>query len=182
MQNSDLKKKLTEALAYLDTELSKIRAGRVTPELLDTVKVEAYGGAIMTIKELGTVGLADANTLQVVLWDKGLVEAVEKAIRKTELNLNPVVKSGIIIVPVPPLTEERRKELAKAVTVRVEEQKNTLRRLRQEAIKEIETAFSNKEFGEDDKFAMKDEVEGLVKEYVAKAEQLGEEKKNRILG
>lgn len=180
MQTSELKKKLDSAIDFLESELSQIRTGRVTTTLLDTVSVEAYGTR-MTLREVGTISVLDPQTLQVSPWDKGLLEAISSAIRESDLGLNPVSKSDVVLIPVPPLTEDRRKEFAKMATLKVENVKNTIRGVRQEAMKAIDADFANKAFGEDDKFRFKDEVEDIVKKYTEKAEELGETKKTDIM-
>ena len=135
----------------------------------------------MTLREVGTISVVDSQTLQVAPWDKGLLDNIAKAIRESELGLNPVSKSDAVIIPVPPLTEDRRKEFAKMATLKVENVKNSIRAVRQEAMKDIDASFVNKEFGEDDKFRFKDEVETIVKKYTEDAEKLGETKKNDIM-
>lgn len=180
MVNTELKRKLEDSLEFLKLELAQIRTGRVTPSLLDDVKVDAYG-SLLTIKEVGTIMVLDPQTLQVTPWDKNLLEVIESGIRNSELNLNPTVRGDSVIIPVPSLTEDRRKEFTKLVATKVEEVKSSMRNARQEVMKEIEAKFNNKEFGEDEKFTMKEEVEDLVKEYVAKADEIGEAKKKDIL-
>lgn len=180
MTTSELKTKLTKSVDFLKTELSQIRTGRASPALLDSVSVDAYGTK-MGLKEVGSITLLDTQSLVVTPWDKSLIGAVAKAIRESGLGLNPVEDVDRVRVPVPALTEERRKEYAKVVSTKVEECKNSLRSVRQDAMKDIEKDFSEKTISEDEKFKLKEDVEKIVKEFVENADKLGEDKKQELL-
>lgn len=180
MTKTELKNKLDKTLEYLKSEMSQIRTGRANPSLIEDVRVEAYGSN-MTLKELGSISLLDSQTLVVSPWDRGLVGTIAKAIRNSDLNLNPVDDTDKIRIPVPSLTEERRKELAKVVSTKVEEAKNSMRSVRQDAMKDIEKDFADKAIGEDDKFRLKEEVEETVKDFVQQADDLGENKKEDLM-
>ena len=180
MTNSELKVKLDKSLEFLKSEMAQIRTGRANPGLLEDIVVEAYG-AKMTVKELGSIMNLDPQTLVISPWDRGLLSSISKAIRDSEVKLNPVEESDRLRVPVPSLTEERRKEFSKLLSVKIEETKNTMRNVRQEAMKEIDRDFSDKLIGEDEKFRLKEEVEKIVKEFVEKAEELGEHKRQEIM-
>jgi ribosome recycling factor len=180
MNPAELKRKLQASLDYLKGELGNIRTGRVTPSLLDDVRVNAYGSA-MTVKEVGSINVLDPQTLSVAPWDKSLLESIEKGIRESELNLNPVVQGESVIIPIPQLTEDRRKEFTRIVSTKVEDVKTTMRSIRQDAMKEIEAGFTAKEFGEDEKFTLKDDVEEIIKDFVKQAEDSGEVKKSEIM-
>lgn len=180
MTTSELNKKLEKSVEFLRTELSQIRTGRANPSLLEDVEVEAYESK-MSLKELGSITLADSQTIMVTLWDKSLLPAVAKEIREGDLKLNPVEVGGNLKIPIPPLTEERRKELTKLVSQKVEECKQSIRNIRQEAMKDIDKDFDDKNISEDDKFNLKDEVEEIVKEHVDKAEEMGEKKNSELM-
>lgn len=180
MTKSELKAKLEKSLEFVEGEISKIRTGRASPALIESVKVNAYGSQ-MSIKELGSVSVPDPKSLVVSVWDKSLLNNVAKAINEGGLNLNAVVDSEIVRVPVPDLSEERRKELTKLVSAKIEEAKNSIRSIRQEAMKDIDGDFEKKLIGEDDKFKIKEEYEALVKEYTDQVTDLGEEKKEDLL-
>jgi ribosome recycling factor len=180
MTNSELKSKLAKSLEFLETELSQIRTGRASPSLIEGVVVEAYG-AKMTIREVASITNMDAQTLLVAPWDRSLLDAVAKAIREGDLHLNPVVGGDSLKVPLPPLTEERRKEFVKVVSLKLEECKNALRNTRQEAMKDIEKLFSDKKIGEDEKFSLKEEVEEVIKDFTSQAELLTDSKKQDLM-
>lgn len=180
MNISELKSKLEKTIEYLQGELSKVRTGRASPSMLEEVKVNAYGSK-MSIKELGSISVVDAQNMIIAPWDKTLIDSIVKSIREGELNLNPFKDGDIVRVPVPDLTEERRKELAKVVATKVEEVRNSIRSIRQDVMKDIDVAFTNKEISEDEKFSKKEDVEELVKSYTEKATSAGESKKNELL-
>ena len=180
MQQPELKSKLQKCFDFLHSELLTIRTGRATPAILEDLKVNAYG-TFMTLKELGSITAQDSQSLVVSPWDKSLISTIAKAIRDSDLNLNPVEEGDLLRVPVPALTEERRIELTKIVTKKVEEAKQSIRNVRQEAMKDIDNDFTNKAIGEDDKFGLKEDVEELAKDYTTKVEELGVSKKEDLL-
>ncbi|RJR28047.1 ribosome recycling factor [candidate division WWE3 bacterium] len=180
MTNTEFKSRLSKSIDFLKTELNQIRTGRATPALIEDIKVDAYG-TTMSLKELSSISLIDTQNLSVAPWDKGLIKSIAKAIRESELKLNPVDESDKIRVPIPALTEERRKEFTKIVSVKLEECKNSMRNVRQEAMKDIDKDFTEKTIGEDEKFRLKEEVEKMMKEFLVEAEELGENKKEELL-
>lgn len=180
MNTSELKSKLIKQQDFLKNELSQIRTGRVTPSLVENILVEAYGTK-MTVKELGAISVLDSQNLVVAPWDKSLIKSVAKAIRDTQPSLSPIEDGEKLRVPVPALTEERRKELAKTVGVKVEECKNAIRIVRQEAMKDIDKMFVDKAIGEDEKFRLREETEKTVKEFSESFDVLGEQKKSELM-
>lgn len=180
MTTSELKDKLSKTVEFIKSELTQIRTGRANPSLLEDIVVEAYDSK-MALKELGSITLSDAQTIMVTLWDKNLIPDVEKAIRESEVKLNPVEVGGNLKVPIPPLTEERRKELVKLVNQKVEEAKQSIRNIRQDAMKDIDLDFDNKKISEDDKFRLRDDVEDTVKEFIEKIEDIGNTKSKELM-
>jgi len=180
MTTSELKNRITKSVDFLKAELSQIRTGRANPSLLEDITVEAYESK-MALKELGSITLSDAHTIMITLWDKGLLPAVTKEIREGELKLNPVEAGGNLKVPIPPLTEDRRKELARIVNQKVEECKQSVRNIRQDAMKDIDKEYDEKNISEDEKFAQKDKVEEVVKEFVEMAEEMGKTKSDELM-
>jgi ribosome recycling factor len=177
---SELKLKLEKSFEFLQGELNKVRTGRASPALLEELKVNAYDSK-MALKELGSITVPDAQSLLISPWDKSLSDNIAKGIRDSDLNLSPVVDGDLIRVPVPDLTEERRQEMTKLVTAKVEEVKNSIRNIRQEAMKDIDSRFSDKDISEDQKFTEKEDTEEAVKEFTDKAVKLGEDKKSDLL-
>ena len=180
MQKSELKNKLETAVDHLRQELSNIRTGRATPVLIEDIEVSAYGSK-MTVKEVASITVQDAQMLLVAPWDKSVVKSIDKAIRESDLHLNPAVDGDVVRVPIPALTEERRKEFAKLASVKAEECKQAIRNIRQDAMKSIDKQFNEKVISEDEKFTMKEDFESVVKDYTAKANTLVEDKQKDIL-
>jgi ribosome recycling factor len=180
MTTSELKNRLDKTVEFLQTELTQIRTGRANPSLLENITVEVYESK-MSLKELGSITLADAQTIMVSPWDKSLLSEIAKAIRESDINLNPVEVGATLKVPIPPLTEERRKELAKMVNSKVEDAKQAMRNIRQEAMKDIEKDFEDDKLTEDDKYLLRDEVEETVKEHVDDVEEMGEKKTKELM-
>jgi ribosome recycling factor len=163
MTNSELKSRLDKSIEFLRTELNQIRTSRATPALIEDIEADAYG-AKMKIKELGSISILDSQNLVVSAWDRTLLPVIAKAIRDSEAKLNPVAEPDRVRVPVPPLTEERRKEFTKVVSTKIEDCKTVMRGIRQEAMKDIDADFAAKKMGEDDKFKFKEDVEKILKE------------------
>lgn len=180
MNKTELKSKLDLSIQFLESQLSKIRTGRANPSIIEGVEVNAYG-QLLKIRELGSINVLDSQTLVITPWDKSLIKEIVKSIREASLGLNPVADSDVARVPVPALTEERRKEYAKLASTKVEESKNTIRSIRQDFIKSVEKSFAAKEISEDEKFTKIKEIEQIIKEYTTKADELGEIKKKELL-
>lgn len=180
MNTHDLKTKLQKSVDFFQSELAQIRTGRANPALLEDVQIMAYE-AKMTLKEVGSITLQDAQTILVSPWDTSLLSIIAKAIRESEHKLNAVESGNTIRVAVPPLTEERRMDLAKLVSQKAEDTKQALRNIRQDAIKEVEKSFADKKIGEDDKFSFKEEIDEIVKGFIDQVETLVSSKKQDLL-
>lgn len=176
----ELNQKLTLSLEFFAGELTKIRTGRASTALVENLELDAYGGR-MKIKEVGSIAVPEPQTIVISPWDKSLLKEVDKALRESSLGVNPVVGGDSVKVPIPALTEDRRKEMVKAVGVKLEDCKSSMRNLRQDAMKQVDKAFADKEIGEDDKFNQREEVEAIVKDYVERAEKIADAKKEDIL-
>jgi ribosome recycling factor len=176
----ELKLKLSKSIEFLRSELSQIRTGRASPSLIESVFVDAYDSK-MSIKELGTITVMDSQNLVVSPWDKSLLKPIAKAVRESSLGLNPIDEPDRVRIPIPALTEERRAELARIVSGKVEECKNSLRNIRQDAMKYIDKEFADKNISEDEKFFQKEEVEKTTKTFIEQADEHGESKKKELL-
>ena len=171
MNTSEIKLKLNKSLEFLKTELTQIRTGRASPNLIEDIEVVAYGST-MTIKELGSITLLDSQNLVVSPWDKTQIREIAEGIRESGKGLNPVEDSDRIRIPIPSLTEDRRVELARMVSEKVEEVKNSMRHVRQDAMKDVDKSFTAKEIGEDEKFSMRDDIEEVIKDLIAEHKKL----------
>ena len=180
MNTSELRSKLSKVHEFLCGELAQIRTGRASPALIENIQVDAYDTK-MALIEVGSITVLDSQNLVVTPWDKSLIKPITKSIRESQSSLNPVEESDRIRIPVPSLTEERRKELAKMVGVKAEESKNSMRNIRQDVMKDIEKMFSDKSIGEDEKFRLKQETEKIVKEFTDSVEEISGTKRSEIL-
>ena len=173
------KTKMNLSMEALSKEFSGIRAGRASTALLEPIKVEAYGG-LMPMNQVGAISAPDARMLSVSVWDKDLVKAVEKAIRDSGANLNPVIDGQTVRVPIPPLSEERRLELAKLAAKYAEDSKVAIRNIRREGMDFIKQLEKNKEIGEDEMHKMSDEIQELVNNYSKQVDSLLTQKQKEI--
>ncbi|NDC05229.1 MAG: ribosome recycling factor, partial [Burkholderiaceae bacterium] len=140
--------KMQKSIEAFKANLAKIRTGRANPGILEHIMVDYYGNPT-PISQVANLGLADARTINVTPWEKNMVAVVEKAIRDSDLGLNPATQGVVIRVPMPPLTEERRKELTKVVKSEGEETKIAIRNLRRDANEHLKRLIKDKEISED---------------------------------
>jgi ribosome recycling factor len=178
MSIADVKKttehKMQRSLEALKTDLAKVRTGRAHTGLLDHVLVDYYGSQV-PVNTVANVTLLDARTLGVQAWEKGMAAKVEKAIRDSDLGLNPAAQGDLIRVPMPALTEERRRDLIKVVKGEGEGAKVAVRNLRRDAIATLKDMLKNKECSEDDEHRAQDEIQKLTDRFVAEIDrQLGQ--------
>jgi ribosome recycling factor len=160
--------------------LSGLRTGRANIALLDTIKVEVYGSN-MPLNQVATVSVPEPRMLSVQVWDKGNIQPVEKAIRSAGLGLNPMVDGPNIRLPIPDLTEERRKDLAKLTGQFAEKARIAIRNVRRDGMDDLKADESKKEISEDDKKRLETEVQKLTDEMIAEADKLAEAKEQEIL-
>ncbi len=177
---ADLQKRMLGALEALKHDLSGLRTGRANIALLDTIKVEVYGSN-MPLNQVATVSVPEPRMLSVQVWDKGNVQPVEKAIRSAGLGLNPMVDGPNIRLPIPDLTEERRKDLAKLTGQFAEKARIAIRNVRRDGMDDLKADESKKEISEDDKKRLETEVQKLTDEMIAEADKLAEAKEQEIL-
>jgi ribosome recycling factor len=164
--NKDAAVRMGKSLESLKNDLIKIRTGRAHPSLLDHITVEYYG-SVVPISQVANVGIGDSRTLTVTAWEKDMVKAVDKAIRSSDLGLNPVTAGTVIRVPLPPLTEERRRDLVKVVRSEGENAKISVRNIRRDAISDFKELLKEKEISEDDKRRGEDLIQKLTDKHVA---------------
>lgn len=184
MSIADIKKnaeaKMAKSIEAYKNELHKIRTGRAHPGILDQVQVEYYG-SLVPISQVANVSLIDARTISVQPWEKGLASKIEKAIRESDLGLNPSAMGDLIRVPMPPLTEERRKELTKVVRHAGEDAKVAVRNLRRDANEQAKKLLKDKQIGEDDERRSLDEVQKLTDRVITDIDRLTADKEKDIL-
>lgn len=171
----DFKNKLKEVLLFLTNELGKIRSNRASPSLVEDIQVECYGSR-MPIKGLASISSLDSRTVVVEPWDKKAIDIIAKALSQAGIGAQPVVDGNSVRISLPPLTQERRQELIKLVSQKVEEAKIRSRRLRDEAIK-----INSQEKSEDIKFRKKEEIEKAMKENANQLEEIKAKKEKELL-
>ena len=172
--------KMGKSLESLKADLHKIRTGRAHPGLLDQVHVDYYGNSV-PISQVANVTLLDARTISVQPWEKGMGAKIEKAIRESDLGMNPAAQGDLLRVPMPALTEERRKELTKVVRHAGEEAKIAVRAVRREANEHLKKLLKDKHVPEDEEKRAQDEVQRLTDRVVAEIDRLVHGKEAEVL-
>jgi ribosome recycling factor len=167
----DASKRMAKSIEALKDEFSKIRTGRAHVSLLDHVRVEYYGNEV-PLNQAATVSVVDARTLSVQPWEKSMVPAIEKAIMSSDLGLNPATSGTVIRVPLPMLTEERRKEMIKIVRHEAESSRVAIRNIRRDSNNDIKELLKEKEVTEDEARRGEDDIQKLTDKYVGEVEQL----------
>jgi len=177
-QNASAKmKKTVEALKH---ELSKIRTGRAHPSLLDHILVPYYG-IDTPLSQVANIAVEDARTLTIAPWEKNLVSAIEKAILTSDLGLNPSTSGTVIRIPLPPLTEERRRELVRVVKHEAENSRVAIRNIRRDANNEIKEALKEKMITEDDARAAEEKIQKLTDQFIKEVDKVLEEKETDLM-
>ncbi len=176
----DAQARMTKSIEALRHDLTKLRTGRATTALVDHLKVNYYGSD-MPLSQVASVAVSDARSLTITPWEKGMVSAVEKAILASDLGLTPNTAGTVIRINLPPLTEERRKELSKHVHAEGENAKVAIRNIRRDANKQFDQAEKDKEMTEDERDKGKDEVQELTKRFEDKAQELADKKTKEIM-
>jgi ribosome recycling factor len=170
-------KKSIEALKH---EFAKIRTGRAHPSLLEHIKVPYYGSEV-PISQVATVAVEDSRTLAVTPWERNLVPVIEKAILTSDLGLNPSTAGTIIRVPMPPLTEQRRRELVKVVRHEAENGRVSIRNIRRDANNELKAALKEKQVSEDEERRIQEQIQKTTDQFIKEVDRLLEEKEADLL-
>ena len=177
---ADAKTRMGKSLESFKADLLKVRTGRAHPSLLEHLTVSYYG-ADTPITQVANISVQDSRTLQVQPWEKSMVEAVEKAIMNSDLGLNPNSAGQVIRVPLPPLTEERRKDLIKVVRGEAEGAKVAIRNIRRDANSTFKELVKEKEISEDEERRAQDDIQKLTNEYVALVDKVLQEKEAELM-
>ena len=181
---ADIKKaieaKMDQSIAAFQHNLTKIRTGRANPGLLDTVHVDYYGSSV-PISQVANVSLLDARTISVQPWEKGMGAKIEKAIRESDLGLNPASMGDLIRVPMPPMSEERRKEMTKLVRTEGESAKIAVRNLRRDANEAVKKLVKDKLASEDDQKRAEADIQKVTDKHVIAIDQMVAGKEQEIL-
>lgn len=172
--------RMLKSIDALKTDLTKVRTGRAHTGLLDHIQVDYYG-SMVPLSQVANIGLADARTITVQPWEKKMVPAVEKAIRESDLGLNPASQGEVLRVPMPALTEERRRELAKVIKHEGENARVAVRSLRRDANQSLKDLLKKKDISEDDERRAQDDIQKLTDRFVADIDKLVADKEKEIM-
>lgn len=176
----DCKQRMEKSVEALRAQISKVRTGRAHPSILDGVMVSYYGSDT-PLRQLANVTIEDSRTLAITVFDKSASPAVEKAILTADLGLNPSSAGTVIRVPLPPLTEERRRDLVKVVRAEAEQGRVAVRNVRRDANSDLKELLKEKEISEDEERRATDEIQKMTDLYVAKIDQLLAEKEKELM-
>jgi ribosome recycling factor len=177
---ADTQSRMEKTIEAMKNDLAGLRAGRAHASLLDGVMVEAYGN-LTPISQVGTIGVPDARTLSVSVWDKGLAKSVEKALRESDLGLNPMSDGQMIRIPIPPLSEERRRELVKIAGKYAEQGKVAIRNIRRDAMDEVKKMKKDALISEDEEKRYNNDIQKWTDDAIKKADDLYASKEKDIM-
>ena len=180
----DIKKdavtRMQKCVLAFKNELKRLRTGRAHPSLLEHIRVDYYGNEV-PLQQVANIALEDSRTLTVTPWEKGMVSVIEKAIMKSDLGLNPNTAGTVIRVPMPPLTEERRRDLTKVVRHEAENARVAVRNVRRDVMNELREMLKEKLVSQDDDRRAQDEVQKLTDKHVAEIDQILVEKEKELM-
>ena len=176
----DLDKKMTGSLEHFRKNLSKMRTGRANLGIFEDIKVDYYG-VPTPVNQMAKIGVPDPSLITVQPYDATVLEAIDKAVKAAGLGLNPLNDGKVLKIPIPPLDEDRRREIVKSVKKRLEDEKTALRNMRRETKEFIEELEKEKEITEDDRFKGLEELQKLTDEYTKKTEEVAAAKEKDIM-
>jgi len=174
------REKMEKALQIAEENLETIKIGRARPALVENIRVEAYEGTTLTLKELASISVAGAQELIISPWDKSIIKKIAQAISQSELQLNPLVGREVIRIKIPPLTEERKQEILRLIQMKTEGGRKMIRAIRNEAKTEIEQLKGESGVSDDDIFRSLKDLQELHDEFIEKLEAMAQAKKTEI--
>ena len=176
----DAKDRMAKSVVSLQTELTKIRTGRAHTSLLDHITVEYYGSQV-PLNQVSNVNVEDSRTLSVTPWEKDMVKPIEKAIMNSDLGLNPASAGTVIRVPLPPLTEERRKDMIRLVRQEAEGGRVAIRNIRRDALGDVKDLLKEKMIGQDDEHRAHDEIQAITDRKIAEIDETLAKKESELM-
>lgn len=176
----DAAERMNKSIEALRSELKKLRTGRAHTSLLDHITVEYYG-SLVPLSQVANIGVEDSRTLTITPWERQMVQPVEKAIMTSDLGLNPNTAGNVIRVPLPPLTEERRRDMGKIVRHEGENAKVAIRNIRRDALHQVKELLKEKEISEDDDHRAHDEIQQLTDKHIEVVDKVVAEKEQELL-
>lgn len=172
--------KMNQAVEVFKKDLASFRTGRASLSIFDNIKVDYYG-SLVPLNQVATLGIPEPRTITIQPWEQRMINEIEKAIMKSDLGLTPINDGKIIRINIPPLTEERRKQLVKVVRKRAEEARVAIRNIRRDIIEEIKKAEKDKKLSEDDSRRLQDEIQKITNSFIEKIDQILEQKEKEIM-
>lgn len=176
----DAEVKMTKAVEALERDLGSVRTGRASAKLVDNVKIDYYGTPT-PLGQVASISVPEARMLVIQPWDKSIVPAIEKAILKSDLGLNPSTQGNMIRLQIPELTEERRKDLVKVVRKKVEDGRISIRNIRRGALEKLREMQKDKEISEDDEKRAEKQVQEITDRFIGKADEVGKNKELEVM-
>ncbi|QBY05532.1 ribosome recycling factor [Thalassotalea sp. HSM 43] len=176
----DARSRMGKSIDALKVNLNKIRTGRAHASLLDNISLEYYG-VDTPLNQVGSISTPDARTIAITVFDKSMISAVEKAIMSSDLGLNPSSQGTLIRIPLPPLTEERRRDLVKVVGGEIENGKIAIRNIRRDANSDIKSLNKDKDISDDEARQAEDEIQKITDEFVKQADELAAAKEKELM-
>ena len=177
---TDYESKMNKSLEVLKREFNGLRTGRASVSLLDSIYIDAYGSSV-PLNQVSNISVPESRLITVQVWDETLLTTVESTIRNSDLGLNPMLEGNLIRIPIPELSEERRKELAKIASKYSEDCKVSVRNIRREAMEKIKALEKEKEISKDESFKFSDQVQEITNKLIEKIDMLFSEKEKDIL-
>ncbi len=177
---ADTRSRMEKAMESLQRELTAVRTGPASPSLVERVHVEQYGTE-MPLNQLANIAIPEARMITITPWDKSAIGAIEKAIRKSELGLNPTNDGSMIRIAIPPLTEERRKQMVKVVHTKVEDAKIAVRNIRRDSIAQAKELKDEKMIGEDEERRAETQIQEITNKFTARADEIGKDKEREVM-
>ena len=171
---------MEKSLDILKRDFQGLRTGRASPSLLEPIDVEAYGSKV-PINQVGNISIPESRLITVQVWDESLIQSVEKAIRNSDLGLNPMIEGNIIRVPIPELSQERRVEIVKIASKYAEDTRVTIRNIRRDAMDKIKEEEKQKNISKDDSFQFSEKMQKITNDYIERVDTLFQEKEKDIL-
>ncbi len=176
----DAKRRMDKSVKTFQAEIAKVRTGRASVALVDSIKVDYYG-TTMPLNQMATITVADARLIVIQPWDPSAIGAIEKAIQRSDLGLSPTNDGKVIRIAVPPLTEERRKELVKMVRKMAEEARVAVRNIRRDVLDDLKELKKEGEISEDDFYRAQDQLQKITDEHIEKIDEILEHKEKDIM-
>lgn len=180
MNTKSVRVEFDKIIAFFEKDISSIRTGRATSSLVENIIVDSYGTKL-PLKQVASISIPGPRLITIQPWDRSLTPVIEKAIAQSELGVNPISDKDAINIPLPPLTEEFRKNLTKILNEKSEEARVSLRKVREDAWKDLQDGFREGLIREDDKFKGKEELQKIMDEYNDKVERIAEKKTKEIM-